>query len=419
MTDLSGFRDLSPAARADRIAEAAGLNQGERALFSDYGCLGQDLADRMVENVIGAIPIPLGVAANMMVDGDPVMVPMATEESSVIAAVGNSAKRCLSTGGFFTSYAGSWTIAQMQIVGLSDPFAAKAKVHEAEAELLERANACDPMLVKLGGGAKRLEARVLDAPEGPMLIVHLVADTKDAMGANAVNTMAEQVGPEIGRLTGGTCLLRILSNLADQRITRARATWPADQIGGAEVVDKMVLAGRFAEIDPYRAATHNKGIMNGISAVVLATGNDTRAVEAGAHAYAARSGRYSSLTRWEKTAEGDLSGSIELPLSVGIVGGATRIHPMAQAALRIMGANGAEKLARVIAAVGLAQNFGAVRALSTVGIQQGHMRLHAQNVAITAGAEPDEIAEVVRLMVERRAIREDAAKDILAELRGG
>ncbi len=285
-------------------------------------------------------------------------------------------------------------------------------------EIAALCDACDPTLVRLGGGFRDLEVRLLDTASGVMVITHIVVDTRDAMGANAVNTMAERLAPELGRWTGGRTLLRILSNLADRRVARARATWRAGDIGGAAVRDAMVDAFRFADADPYRAATHNKGIMNGVSAVVLATGNDTRAVEAGAHAYAARGGRYRSLSRWEVSAGGDLSGSIEMPLAVGLVGGATRIHPTARALLAIMQVGSAERLARIIAAVGLAQNFGAMKALATDGIQKGHMALHAHNVAIGAGASGDEVGEVARRLVERRSVTHEAAEAALSELRG-
>jgi hydroxymethylglutaryl-CoA reductase len=414
---LPGFGALTPQARLERLAELRGLTPHESAVLA--AGLDPALADRMVENAVGAFAVPLGVATNMIVDGREALVPMATEEASVIAAVGNAAKRCRSTGGFRTSYSGSLTIAQIQLVGLSDPFAARLVALERREEIAAICAEADPPLVKLGGGLREVEARVLDAREGPMVVVHLVVDTKDAMGANAVNTMAERVGPRLAEWTGGRCLLRILSNLADRRVARARAVWPVGEIGGAETRDAMILAGRFAELDPYRAATHNKGVMNGVSAVTLATGNDTRAVEAGAHAYAARSGVYGPLTRWEADAAGDLVGSIETPLSLGIVGGATRSHPAARLCLKMLGVDTAEALARVVAAVGLAQNFAALRALATSGIQHGHMRLHARSVAVAAGAEGEEVDRVAEALHARREVREDVARALLTELRGG
>jgi hydroxymethylglutaryl-CoA reductase len=274
------------------------------------------------------------------------------------------------------------------------------------------------MLVGLGGGFRDLEVRVLETRGGPMVVTHLVVDTRDAMGANTVNTMAERLAPEIEGWTGGKVLLRILSNLADRRLARARAVWTLDAIGGEAVRDGMLAAYHLAEADPYRAATHNKGIMNGVSAAVLATGNDTRAVEAGAHAYAARKGRYSSLTTWEVTADGSLAGTLEMPMPVGLVGGATKVHPTAQACLKVLGVSTAAELARIIAAVGLAQNFGAMKALATVGIQKGHMALHAHNVAIVVGAVGDEVERLAKILVEKRQVRQDIAAAELAKLRG-
>lgn len=414
---LSGFATLSRQERLAVLNEWLADDTGGSGDVQEIGTLPGELVERMVENAIGTMPVPLGVATNMIVDDRDVLVPMATEESSVIAAVCNSAKRCRSTGGFRTSYAGSLTIAQVQILDVADPNRARLEILRRMEDIREICDKVDPMLVELGGGLRDVEVRLLQGRRGTMVVVHLIVDTRDAMGANAVNTMAERIAPVLADWTGGRALLRILSNLADRRLTRAEAIWPANEIGGAAVVDTMLEAADFAEIDPYRAATHNKGIMNGVSAVVLATGNDTRAIEAGAHAYAAQSGQYGPLTRWEKTANGDLAGSIEIPLSLGIVGGATRIHPVAQLALRIMGADTAETLSRMVASVGLAQNFGAVRALATDGIQKGHMALHAQNIAITAGAEGDEIVTVADAMKARGEINERMAKQLLAEMR--
>jgi hydroxymethylglutaryl-CoA reductase len=414
---LSGFSTLSREERIAVLNDWLADDKGAPDSLLEIGALPGELVERMVENAIGTMPVPLGVATNMIVDEEDILVPMATEESSVIAAVCNSAKRCRSTGGFRTSYAGSLTIAQVQILAVADPNRARLEILRRIEEIRDICNKVDPMLVDLGGGLRDVEVRLLNGRRGTMVVVHLIVDTRDAMGANAVNTMAERIAPVLADWTSGRSLLRILSNLADRRLTRAEAIWPADEIGGAAVVDTMRDAAEFAVIDPYRAATHNKGIMNGVSAVVLATGNDTRAIEAGAHAYAAQSGQYGPLTRWEKTANGDLAGSIEIPLSLGIVGGATRIHPVAQLALRIMGAETAEKLSRRVAAVGLAQNFGAMRALATDGIQKGHMALHAQNIAIAAGAEGDEILTVAGAMKARGEINEQMAKHLLAEMR--
>jgi hydroxymethylglutaryl-CoA reductase len=413
---IAGFHRKSPQERLDLVAAFAGLDADAVAQLADMGNLAPQLADKMIENVVGTMNVPIGIATNLKVDGEDVLVPMATEESSVVAAVCNAARQNYDTG-FTTSVSGTLMIAQVQAVGISDPHAARLRLLEQRDEIKAICDGCDPLLVKLGGGLRDLEVRILDTLGGPMVVTHLIVDTRDAMGANAVNTMAEKIAPHVADWTGGRVFLRILSNLADRRLARARAVWTLDAIGGANVRDGIISAYHFAAADPYRAATHNKGIMNGVSAVVLATGNDTRAVEAGAHAYAARDGRYGSLTHYEVNQNGDLVGSIELPLAVGLIGGATKIHPTAQACLKILGVTTAERLARVIAAVGLAQNFSALKALATVGIQSGHMALHAQNVAIMAGAAGEEVDAVARALVERKAVRIDVAQEILETIR--
>jgi hydroxymethylglutaryl-CoA reductase len=413
---LSGFHKLSIADRLKATAGFAGLDAATQAHLG-APALDPHIADHMIENVVATISIPIGIATNMHIDGRDALIPMATEESSVVAAVCNAARQCYDAGGFITSVSGTEMIAQIQLVGAADPDAARIRILERKPEIAEICNACDPVLVRLGGGFRDLEVRVIEAEGGAMVITHIIVDTRDAMGANTVNTMAEKLAPSIEQWGKGKVYLRILSNLADRRLARARATWPIDAIGGAAVRDGMLSAYRFAAADPYRAATHNKGIMNGVTAVVLATGNDTRAVEAGAHAYAARGGRYGSLTTWETAADGSLSGTLELPMPVGLVGGATKVHPTAQACLKILGVKSAAELARVIAAVGLAQNFSALKALATTGIQSGHMALHAQNVAIMVGAIGDEVAAVASELVKRRAVRQDVAETVLAELR--
>jgi len=413
---IAGFHRKSPRERLDLVAAFAGLDAATVDHLADMGNLSPQLADKMIENVVGTLNVPVGVATNMKVDGEDVLVPMATEESSVVAAVCNAARQNHDTG-FTTSVSGTLMIAQVQAVGIADPHAARLRLLEKREEIKAICDGCDPLLVKLGGGFRDLEVRILDTRGGPMVITHLIVDTRDAMGANAVNTMAEKIAPHVADWTGGRVFLRILSNLADRRLARARAVWRLDAIGGVDVRDGIISAYHFAAADPYRAATHNKGIMNGVSAVVLATGNDTRAVEAGAHAYAARDGRYGSLTHYEIDSDGDLVGSIELPLAVGLIGGATKIHPTAQACLKILGVTTAERLARIIAAVGLAQNFSALKALATVGIQSGHMALHAQNIAIMAGAIGDEVDAVARVLVERKAVRIDVAQEVLESIR--
>jgi hydroxymethylglutaryl-CoA reductase len=416
---IPGFHRMTTEERRAAVAAFCGLDEEAIAQLAKPGNLDAHIADHMIENVVGTIAIPIGVATNMKVDGRDVLVPMATEESSVVAAVCNAAKQCYDVGGFTTSISGTLMIAQIQLLGVADPQNARIRILERRNEIAAACNACDPLLVQLGGGFRDLDVRVVPTRGGEIVVTHIIVDTRDAMGANAVNTMAEALAPSIEAWTGGRVLLRILSNLADRRLARARAVWPADAIGGPAVRDAMIAAYQFAEADPYRAATHNKGIMNGVSAVVLATGNDTRAVEAGAHAYAARSGRYKSLTNWEVTADGSLAGTLEMPLAVGLVGGATKVHPTARACIKLLGVTTAEQLARIIAAVGLAQNFAAMRVLATEGVQKGHMSLHAKNIAIVVGAEGDEIETLAAILIGRRQVRQDVAEAELAKLRQG
>jgi len=416
---IPGFHTLSPAERLAKVVELCGLDEAAHRQLENTGNLNIALADRLIENVIGVMAIPIGIATNMVIDGREVLIPMATEESSVVAAVCNAARQCRDSGGFVTSTSGPLMIAQIQLVDVPDPHSARLKILEQREAIKAVCDEVDPVLVRIGGGFRDLEVLVLDTKAGPMVITHIIVDTRDAMGANAVNSMAEKLAPHIASWTGGRTYLRILSNLADRRVARARAVWKTEEIGGPEVRDGILSAYHFAAADPYRAATHNKGIMNGVTAVVLATGNDTRAIEAGAHAYAARSGRYTSLTHWEKTAEGDLAGTLEIPMAVGLVGGATKVHPTAQVCLKILGVESADQLARIIAAVGLAQNFAALKALATTGIQKGHMALHAQNIAMMAGAVGDEIDRVAKAMVAAGTVRLDIAEKELAKLRGG
>lgn len=414
---ISGFHTLSVQDRLNRVDQFCGLSQESRDQLARPGNLDPELADRLIENMVSTISVPIGVATNMKVDGQDRLIPMATEESSVVAAVCNAARQCYDNGGFITSMSGSLMIAQVQLVNVPDPASCRIRILERKDEIQALCDACDPVLVSLGGGLRNIEVRVIDTAGGPMVITHLIVDVRDAMGANAVNSMAEKLAPHIENWTGGRVYLRILSNLADQRLARARATWTVDAIGGETVRDGMISAYQFALADPYRATTHNKGIMNGVSAVVLATGNDTRAVEAGAHAYAAHNGQYSSLSHWEITADGDLAGTLELPMAVGLVGGATRLHPTARACLDIMGVSTADQLARIIAAVGLAQNFSALKALATTGIQKGHMSLHSQNIAMMAGAMGDEIDKIAQALVARGEVRIDVAQQELKKLR--
>ncbi len=418
-SDLSGFYKRSPEDRWKAIREFGELTDAEIDTIRSTGALKFEQIDRMIENVVGSMPIPLGVAVNFRINGRDYLIPMAIEEPSVVAAASNAAKMARERGGFTTSTTGPIMIGQIQLVGVPDPHGARLTILGHRDEILSTANEKDPLLVKLGGGAKDVEVRVVETPRGPMVITHLLVDCRDAMGANAVNTMAEAVAPHIEKWTGGRVYLRIISNLAVKRLSRARAVFAKEAIGGEDVVDGILEAYAFADSDPFRCATHNKGIMNGIDAVVVATGNDWRAVEAGAHAFAAwKAGGYRSLTAWEKDADGDLVGTIELPLAVGLVGGATAVHPTAKANVRLLGVKTAQELAEVIAAVGLAQNFAALRALATEGIQRGHMSLHARNIAASMGAVGDEVDRVAEILVRERKVRMDRAKEVLAELRG-
>jgi len=415
-SSFSGFYKLPLEKRVAEAREFAGLSEEEGALLSSFSSLDGQTADRMIENVVGTMPLPLGIAVNFTVNGKDVLVPMAIEEPSVVAAASNSAKAARARGGFRAKAGEPVMIGQMQVLGLKDAGAAAKKVLAEKGRLLGLANACDPVLVKFGGGARDVEARVIETAKGTMLIVHLLVDVRDAMGANAVNTMCEALAGPIGEITGGRVLLRIISNLADRRLVKASAVFAKDAIGGEEAVDAIVSAYEFAANDPYRATTHNKGAMNGIDAVVIATGNDWRAVEAGAHAYAARKGRYGPLTKFWKNKDGDLEGEIELPMAVGLVGGATKTHPVARVCVKMLGVKTAGELAEIIASVGLAQNFGALRALATEGIQRGHMGLHARNIAILAGATGELADKVAAKMVEERKVRVDRAKELIEEL---
>ncbi|MCW3134664.1 MAG: hydroxymethylglutaryl-CoA reductase, degradative [Methanophagales archaeon] len=412
---ISGFYKLGTEKRLEIVRDFAGLNEEEVRILGNT-CSLREIADRMIENVVGTMPLPLGIAVNFMINGKDYLIPMAIEEPSVVAAASNAAKMAREKGGFQASSSEPIMVGQIQLTGVYDPFATKFALLANKDRILNIANEKDPMLVNLGGGAKDLEVRVIASDAGPMVIIHLLVNVKDAMGANAVNTMVEAVAPFIEQLTGGKVNLRIISNLATYRLARARAVFAKDAIGGEEVVDGIISAYLFAKSDPYRCATHNKGIMNGIDAVVIATGNDFRAIEAGAHSYASITGKYLPLTHWEKNKDHDLVGTIELPLAVGIIGGATSVHPTAKTNLKILGVKTANELAEIIAAVGLAQNFAALRALATEGIQRGHMSLHARNVAIAAGAKGDTIDRVVEILVREKRVRVDRAKEVLKEM---
>lgn len=420
---IAGFYNLTLEERLARTAEAAGLDLADFAPWQTGG-LSPQSADHMIENVIGLHSLPLGIGLNFLINGRDVLVPMAVEEPSVVAGASFMAKLARAGGGFQTSSSEPLMIGQMQVIHLDDLHLARLKLYEKKAELLAAADEIDPVLKKLGGGARDLEVRVIEhSPIGGFLVVHLIYDVRDAMGANAVNTACERLAPQVEAITGGKVHLRILSNLADRRLARARCTIPVKELAfenfsGEAVRDGILAAWAFAASDPYRAATHNKGIMNGVDAVVIATGNDWRAIEAGAHAYAARSGRYTSLSTWGKDSVGNLVGTLEMPMAVGIVGGATKVHPAARAAIRLMGVKTAAELAEVIVAVGLAQNLAALRALATEGIQRGHMSLHARQVAIAAGATGELIEKVAAQMVAEKTVRIDRAEEIVKQYAG-
>ncbi len=414
-SNIPGFYKLNLEERRELLKKFSDLSEEEISLLRNMGGLGENIADHMIENVISVMEIPIGIAVNFLINGKDYLIPMAIEEPSVVAAASNAAKMARVKGGFRAVSSDPIMIGQIEVSGMSDPFGAKFRILERKNELIELANKQDPVLVKLGGGAKDVEVRVLDEKE-PMIVVHLLVDVRDAMGANAVNTMAEALAPHISQISNGKVRLRILSNLATYRVARSYAVFDKETIGGEDAVDGIIEAYKFAILDPYRATTHNKGIMNGIDAVLLATANDWRAIEAGAHAYAAMNG-YTSLTKWEKNEDGDLVGSIEIPMAVGIVGGATASHPKAKLMRKILKVESAREFSNVLASVGLAQNFAAIRALAMEGIQKGHMELHARNVAISAGATGSEIDRVAEEMVKRRAIRIDVAQELLMEMR--
>jgi len=413
---ISGFYKLSPRDRVLLLKQFADLSDTECKLLQNTGSLPLDVADHMIENVVGAMPLPFGIGVNFLINKRDYLIPMVIEEPSVVAAASYAAKMVRDGGGFQTSSTPPIMIGQIQVVGMEKPEEAKLQVLAAKQDILKKANEQDPLLASVGGGAKDLEARVIQTTVGPMLITELHVDCRDAMGANAVNTMAEAVAPLVEKVTGGRVYLRIITNLATKRLAKAWCTVPKDSLGGEEVVDGIVNASAFAAADPYRAATHNKGIMNGIIAVILATGNDHRAIEAGAHAYASLQGRYTALSTWTKDANGDLTGTLELPMAVGLIGGAVRTHPIAKIAVKILGVKTANELGEVCAAVGLAQNLGALRALAHEGIQRGHMSLHARNIAVAAGVPEDRIDAVVERMVKERMIRMDRAKELMKEL---
>jgi hydroxymethylglutaryl-CoA reductase len=412
---VSGFYKLPIEQRRAFVKDFARLTVDDTQMFTTP--LDLVTADRMIENVLGTFELPLGVAVNFFINGKDYLLPMATEESSVVAAASNAAKIARIKGGFSATCSAPLMIGQLQLLHVGDVVTAAEEILNHKSQLLTLANAQDKILVDLGGGARDVEVRILDSPLGKMIVTHLIVDVRDAMGANAVNTMCEALAPMLEEISGGKVRLKILSNLADRRLVKATAVFDKEKMGGNQVVDAFLEAYTLASVDPYRAATHNKGIMNGIDALIIATGNDSRAIEAGAHAYAARNGHYTSLTSYHKDAEGNLIGKIELPMAVGVVGGAANIHPKARLCRKILGITTAKELAEVVASLGLAQNFAALFALSTVGIQKGHMSLHAKNIAVMAGAQGDEIDRLAESLVHDGKIKLDYAKELLEKMR--
>tara|TARA_B100000700_G_scaffold298083_1_gene363610 strand:+ start:6034 stop:7332 length:1299 start_codon:yes stop_codon:yes gene_type:complete len=425
---LSGFYKLSVADRRDMVAKLSGLSEAEIAALANYGELDEMSADRMIENVIGTMSLPVGVATNFIIDGKPYLIPFCVEESSIVAAASNMAKRCLEKGGFRTNNDNPVMIGQIQVLDLDDVEEAGESVLTAKYELMAMCNSLPSTMIKLGGGCKDIMVRSIDTMSGRMLVVHLLVDTRDAMGANAVNTMTELVSGKIEEITQGRVHLRILSNLATQRLARVEAVFTPEELSddgtrdnGSKIITGILEAHHFAMADPYRATTHNKGVMNAISAVALACGQDWRAIEAGCHAWSAvDTGSYTSMTRWKRDDEGNLVGSIETPMAVGIVGGASKVHPAARANLSILGVESSQELAGIIAAAGLAQNLGAMRALATSGIQAGHMKLHARNMAVSAGAIGDEIERVASIVNSQSGpITQQLVKETLESIRNG
>jgi len=410
---LSGFYKLTPEERLKIVAEFAELTEEEIELLKKSK-ISIEKANAMIENVIGTFELPIGIATNFLIDGKDYLIPMVIEEPSVVAAASHGAKIARVKGGFRTHYSGSIMIGQIQVI-TDNPHSAKFEVLRHKDEIIEKANEIESSIIKLGGGCKDVIARIIEGKK-PMLIVHLLIDVKDAMGANFINTVCERVAPFIEKITGGKVLLRILSNLCIHRIAYAKAIFDKKAVGGSDVVDAIITAYEFAKADIFRCATHNKGIMNGVCAVLIATGNDFRAVESACHAYSAMHG-YKPLTHYEVNEEGDLVGYIELPMSVGVVGGSIKANPLAKICLKILGVKSAEELARVIASVGLAQNFAALRALATEGIQRGHMELHARSLALSVGAKGEEVEKVVEEMLKEGNISMSKAEEILKRIR--
>jgi hydroxymethylglutaryl-CoA reductase len=418
------FYKMTLPERHEFLLQNSSLTEDDLKAWLPGSGLTLETADHMIENAVGVFSLPLGIAQNFIVNGKPVLVPMVVEEPSVVAAVSYMAKLAQSGGGFKAWTSSQEMIGQVQLIDLADVDAVQNLIETHKLDLLQQASALNPGLTRHGGGIRELEVRrISESPIGAFLVVHLILDVADAMGANMVNTAVESLAPWLEELTGGRAHLRILSNLSDRRLATAEVTLPVEvlafeEFSGEQVRDGVIEAWAFAEADPYRAATHNKGIMNGVDAVLLATGNDWRAVEAGAHAFAVRGGRYTSLSTWSKTDDGGLKGSLTLPLAIGIVGGATRVHPGAKTNLKLMGVEHAKDLGEIIAAVGLAQNLAALRALATEGIQKGHMSLHARQVALAAGAKDDQVELLAQALIASGKITASEAARILEQWNG-
>ena len=415
-SSISKFFEKSRKERLNTIATFANLSKDELDILENTdGGISFDKADKMIENAIGTFSLPLGVATNFKINGKDYVVPMVIEEPSVIAAASKGAKIARIKGGFEVTADESYSIGQIQILNVDSNSAIK-KIQDSTIKILELANSKSNTLSKMNKGAKEISCKIIDAPSGNMLIVELLIDVGDAMGANITNTMCEAVSPLIEKITGGRALLRILSNYSTRRMVKAKAIFEKESVGGDDVVDNIILAFEFADNDVYRAVTHNKGIMNGIISVANAVGQDSRAIEAAANAYAAISGKYRSLSKWSKDSDGNLVGILEIPLSVGIVGGIVNVHPVAKVCAKILNVESAQELACVMTATGLAQNYSAIRALSTEGIQKGHMRLHARNLAAAAGATSAQIDQIVEQMIQAKSISLDNAKKLLQQI---
>ena len=413
---ISGFYKKSIKERLDIVKDFAELSDEDiKVLTTNSSGVDMDIMDQLVENVIGCMPLPLGIATNFLINGKDYMIPMAIDETSVIAGASHGAKIIRESGGIIAIAPDSLMIGQIQVTNTSAPYAASVKILNKKKEIIQEANKVDPILVSLGGGLKDIETTVLDTEIGKMIDVHLIIDVRDAMGANAINSIAEKIAPIFEEITGGKVCLKILSNLADRRLVKAIVTIKKEIIG-EEAVDGIVKAYQFANATPYRAATHNKGVMNGVSALALATGNDFRALEAGVHSYTARSGQYKPISIWEKDAENNLAGSIEFPAVVGIVGGVSKLHPVARVALKILNVKSASELGTVFGALGLVQNYVILKELATVGIQKGHMGLHAKNIAMMAGASGKLVDQIAEKMVKENCIRLDMAQKFLKEI---